>query len=61
MLLFDRLVLLHGALQVARIAFVVAVFVSLRIAGHFVSRRLLTAPLDPLARALVEVALGFAS
>jgi hypothetical protein len=61
MLLFDRLVLAHAALQIARMAFAVALFAALRVLGRFVSRRLVTAPLDPLARALVEIALGFAA
>ncbi|HKD20038.1 MAG TPA: hypothetical protein VKG23_19455, partial [Thermoanaerobaculia bacterium] len=61
MLLFDRLVLAHAALQIVRMAFAVAVFAALRVLGHFVSRRLLTAPLDPLARALLEIAVGFAA
>jgi 4-amino-4-deoxy-L-arabinose transferase-like glycosyltransferase len=61
MLLFDRLVLAHVALQIVRVAFAVAVFAALRVLGHGCSRRLLTAPLDPLARALIEIAVGFAA
>src|SRR5262252_7308697 len=61
MLLFDRLVLVHLALQIVRVAFAVAVFAALRVLGHARSRRLTTAPLDPLAQALVEIAVGFAA
>jgi hypothetical protein len=59
--LFDRLVLSHVALQIPRVAFAVAVFAALRVIGHFASRRLLSAPLAPPARALVEIAVGFAA
>ena len=61
MLLFDRLVFVHAAIQILHLAFAVAIFAALRVVGHLGSRRLRTAPLDPLARALIEIALGFAA
>jgi hypothetical protein len=59
--MFDRLVLGHCVLQMVRVAFAVGVFAAFLVFGRLCAKRLVTAEIEPLPRAILEIAFGFAA